>query len=126
MTGASRGSSGGGIRERLKALNKEEHYLGAQRLPSHAVHGTWVDLCKHHLEYDAQKDVYTPNPKFSWVDARLLGPLAWLVLDAVKPYVERFFANIPETQVLFERIDDLRKRILAADAVHERLFGKES
>src|ERR1700726_4728960 len=38
------GDWGGGIRERLRALNKEERYVGMQRLPSHAVHGTWVDL----------------------------------------------------------------------------------
>jgi hypothetical protein len=38
------GDWAGGLRERLKALGKEEQYVGMQRLPSHAVHGTWVDL----------------------------------------------------------------------------------
>lgn len=118
------GDWGGGLRERLKAINKEEKYLGMQRMPSHAVHGTWVDLCKNHLEYDAKADVFSPDPRFSQVDARLLGPLAWLVLDAVKPYVGRFFSGIPESKMLLERIDDLRNRIREADAAHERLIAK--
>ena len=40
---------GGDLRQRLKALGKEEHYVGTQRIPSHSVHGSWVDLYIHHL-----------------------------------------------------------------------------
>jgi len=121
------GDWGGGLRERLKALNKkEEQYVSMQRVPSHAVHGTWVDLYKNHLEHNVKADVYSPDPRFSRVDARLLGPIALLVLEAVKPYVERFFLHIPESKLALERIDHLRHRILEADAAHERLIAKRT
>jgi hypothetical protein len=35
---------GGGIKKRLIALEIEETYVSVQRVPSHAVHGTWTDL----------------------------------------------------------------------------------
>lgn len=118
------GDWGGGLRERLKALNKEEQYVGMQRLPSHAVHGTWVDLYQNHLDYDSKTDVFRPHPMFSWVDARILGPIAMFVLEATKPYLERFFSRMPESKLLLERIDDLWNRLREADAVHERLMNK--
>ncbi len=117
------GDWGGGLKERLKALNKEDRYVGMQRIPSHAVHGTWVDLYKHHLEHDPKVDVFSPNPDFSSVDARVLGPIAILVLEATKPYLERFFPGIPESKLPLERIDDLRNRLAEADAVHEKLMS---
>lgn len=105
-------------------LTEEERYIGIQRLPSHAVHGTWVDLLKNHLEYDAKTDVFSPDPRFSWVDARALAPIAIFVLEATKPYVERFFPGIPESKLVLDRIDDLHKRLIEADAVHEKLMTK--
>ncbi len=119
------GDWGGGVRERLKAINKEEQYVGMQRTPSHAVHGTWVDLYKNHLEHDSKTNVFSPDPKFSWVDARHLGPVAIFVLEATEPYVGRFFAGVPDTRLLLERIVDLRGRLLEADAIHERLMTKK-
>jgi len=119
------GDWGGGVRERLKAIGKEEQYVGMQRLPSHAVHGTWVDLYENHLEYDSKNNVFSPDPDFSLVDERLLGPIAIFVLEATRPYLERCFADIPETKLLLERIDDLLRRIFEADAVHEGLMTKK-
>jgi Family of unknown function (DUF5677) len=118
------GDWGGGVRERLKALKKEELYVGVQRIPSHAVHGTWVDLIMNHLEYDGKKDVYMPHSDFGWVDARLLGPIAIFVLEATKAYLERYFSHIPESKLLFERIDDLSDRIFQVDSAHENLMNR--
>jgi len=65
--GPRRGQWAGGMKERLKALGEEELYLFAERLPSHAVHGTWVDLLLHHLEpknwrFHARSVVVTYRP----------------------------------------------------------------
>jgi hypothetical protein len=119
------GDWGGGLRERLKALNKEERYIAMQRIPSHAVHGTWVDLYLNHLEHDSKTDVFSPYPKFSWVDERHLGPIAIFVLEATKPYLMRFFVHVPETELLLERIDDLQNRIQEVGAFHEGLMAKK-
>ncbi|MGC2528626.1 MAG: DUF5677 domain-containing protein [Candidatus Acidiferrum sp.] len=120
------GDWGGGVRERLKALKKEEQYVAVQRLPSHAVHGTWVDLCMRHLEYDAEASVFRPDNSFAHVDARLLGPIATFVLQPTKLYLERFFSHVPATAMLLERIADLQNRIIEADAIHDKLMAQEN
>jgi len=79
-------------------------------------------LYKNHLEHDSKNNVFNPDPTFSWVDERYLGPIAVFVLEATKPYLERFFLEIPESKLLLERIDDLRNRILEAGAVHEKVM----
>jgi hypothetical protein len=117
---------GGNLRERLKALKKEEQYVIMQRLPSHAVHGTWVDLVLHHLERIEKTNMFRPQPTWSTVDARLLGPIAVGVLNAVEPYVERFFSALPESRLLLERIDNLRNRTLEMDDAHEKLLNAAS
>jgi hypothetical protein len=119
------GDWGGGVRERLKAINKETTYAMVQRIPSHAVHGTWVDLYTNHLEYIVKTDVYAPQPNFTWVDARFLGPTAILVLDSVRPYLERFFSHALDFATLEDRLGDLQKRIINAEQIHERLFSGE-
>jgi hypothetical protein len=116
---------GGNVRERLKVLGKEEQYGGMQRLPSHAVHGTWVDLYMNHLDHDPKKEVFSPNVEFSWVDARALGPIAIFVLEATEPYLERFFPGVPQNKILLGRIDDLRNRLHEADAAHEKLLAEK-
>jgi Family of unknown function (DUF5677) len=118
------GDWGGGTRERLKAIKKEKTYAIVQRIPSHAVHGTWVDLYKNHLEYVDKTDVYAPRPSFAWVDARLLGPVAIFVLDSVRPYLERFFAQMENFVMVKEKLADLEERIIKAEQIHERLFAK--
>ena len=123
--GRKYGDWGGGVRERLKAINKETNYVMVQRIPSHAVHGTWVDLYQNHLEYIVKTDVYAPQPNFTWVDARLLGSTAVLVLDSVRPYLDRFFSQALDFAMLEDRLTDLRKRIVSAERKHEQLFATE-
>lgn len=119
------GDWGGGIRERLRTLGKEEQYVLMQRLPSHAVHGTWVDLCIDHLVHDARNDTFAPDNRFSPVDSRVLAPVAVFVLGATRPYIERFFPRIQESEIVLNRIDDLTRRICEVDAVHEKLMCNE-
>lgn len=78
----------------------------------------------NHLEHDSEYNVFSPDPKFSWVDERALGPIAFLVLDASKPYLQRYFATAPETNLLLERIDDLQDRLLKVGAAHEKFMAE--
>jgi hypothetical protein len=117
------GDWGGGLRERLKALGKEDRYVSVQRTPSHAVHGTWVDLFNSHLEYDGATDTFVPQPNFSWVDARALGPVAMLVLEAARCYLEKFFSDKAGHATIRARLDDVERRLWIADGVHEKLYA---
>lgn len=118
------GDWGGGVRERLKALGKEDLYVAMVRMPSHAVHGTWVDVYKNHLKFDRGSGRFNPDSRFSNVDTRALAPVAQMVLLAVGPYVERFFIAVPESRLLLERISDLSERIRLVDEAHENLMAK--
>ena len=115
----------GGLKQRLQFLQKEEQYVFMHRLPSHAVHGTWVDLYKQHLEYDLKTKLFSTRSKWRPTDARTFGPTSVFVLCAVEPYVEKFFSTIPESKLLLERIDDLRSRVIVVDAAHERLIAEK-
>jgi Family of unknown function (DUF5677) len=112
---------GENVRERLKALGKESLYATVYRMPSHAVHGSWPDLLLGHLAYDEKNKVFQPETKWTRVGSRLLAPIACLVLEAVDPYLERFFPASSQRHMLQERIEDLRGRLIEADEADEKL-----
>jgi len=114
---------GGGLRERLRALGEESLYVSIQRIPSHAVHGTWVDLVLHHLQ--ETEGGFAPDPSWSPVDPRLLCPPCIRVLDAARTYLKTYFGDLPELKPLYHRIDDLQERIKKLDAGHEQWFSEQ-
>jgi hypothetical protein len=113
----------GNVRARLQAIGKEEQYNAMMRLPSHAVHGSWVDLYKNHLEIDTTSGLFSPKSNFSHVDERYLGPIGILVLDAVAPYILRYFSSVPEIGMLLARMNGLSDRIKRVGDAHERLLS---
>jgi hypothetical protein len=113
----------GNVRARLQAIGKGEHYAAMMRVPSHAVHGNWVDLYKNHLEIDPKSGLFSPKSSFTYVDERHLGPIAIVVLDALAPYLHHYFSAVPETGVLLDRMDDLSGRISTVGGAHERLLS---
>lgn len=112
---------GENVRERLKALGKESLYPAVYRMASQAVHGSWPDLLTGHLSYDEKTQVFRPETKWTRVGSRLLSPVAVLVLEAIDPYLERFFPTGAEIDQLRARVADLRDRLLEADAADEKL-----
>ncbi|HTX76891.1 MAG TPA: hypothetical protein VMD29_11855, partial [Terracidiphilus sp.] len=100
-----------------------EYYAAMMRVPSHAVHGNWVDLYKNHLEIDPKSGLFNPKSSFSNVDERHLGPIAIVVLGAVAPYLQRYFSAIPEAGLLAARMDDLSDLISKVGEAHERLLN---
>lgn len=113
----------GNVRARLQAIRKGEHYAAMIRIPSHAVHGNWVDLYTNHLEIDEKSGLFSPKSSFSYVDERYLGPIAIVVLDAVAPYLLRYFSSVPEIGLLLDRMTDLSDRLTRVGEAHERLLG---
>ena len=109
---------GGGLRNRLQALGLEDAYASLQRIPSHAVHGTWVDLVLHHLESRSQG--FAPDFKWTRTDARILGSSPFAVLKALREYLVFFMGHLPELNPLYARIDDLEARLLKLNDAHEQ------
>lgn len=117
------GDWGGGLRNRLKALNLEDSYVSLQRIPSHAIHGTWVDLLLYHLE--TKEGGFSPKPTWTLVDVRLLAPVSLYALEAAREYIKMFIGELPEVKPLYARMDDLKQRILKLNEAHEAwLQGK--
>lgn len=116
------GDWGGGLRNRLIALGEGEGYAAQQKVPSHAVHGTWVDLVKHHIRQ--ADNGFKPNPTWSAVDSRLLLPICVLVLSAARAYIDAFFPPLPELEPLLQRIADVTSRVATVDEAHEEWFSK--
>ncbi len=111
---------GGGTRKRLETLGLENAYAMIQRIPSHAIHGTWADLAMHHLK--EQDGGFVPKFEESPVDSRLLAPTCLFVLEAAKDYYVAYLAASPETRPLLDRITDLMDRIRTVDLAHETWY----
>ena len=110
------GDWGGGLRERLRALDREKGYVAFARMPSHAIHGDWVDLIQYHLEPKGEGF----EPRFDWwpSDGELLMGISLFALDAANHYLVTYF---DETDVapLTKRIVDLQARFQKVSATSE-------
>lgn len=107
---------GGSVRGRIQALGLPDHaYASTQRFPSHAVHGTWVDLLVNHLEQrptETGEMEFGPNCNSGTTDERLLGPIALYTLDCGEAYLKHFFTDEPKSTLILDRVVDLRARII--------------
>jgi hypothetical protein len=107
----------------LTTLGMESIYPLLQGIQSHSIHGSWVDLIKHHLEEFDSGFRPTPDPVIP--DARLLCPVNIFVLTAVESYIRKYF---PEGDggiaILLARITDLMDRLTKIDSLHEEKLSK--
>lgn len=102
-------------------------YVASQRLMSHAVHGTWVDILVHHIAEvkDSPSSVgFTPKRDFAPVDERSFGPISCFALLSAESYVKIFFNDIPEVKPLTDRIADLCQRIIRVGQADELALQK--
>lgn len=97
----------GGLRQRYEALGLSDRYVGEQRMGSHAVHGTWVDVALNHLS--VVDGGFITEPEWSKSDGKLLGPSAYIALEGIYDYINHYFKEIAGYQNLIERIESLKK-----------------
>jgi hypothetical protein len=108
----------------LTTLGMESIYPMLQGIQSHSIHGSWVDLVKHHLEEVTSG--FRPKPEPVIPDPRLLCPINIFVLKATESYVRKYFSEGDEgVSVLLSRITDLIDRIKKVDALHEEKLSKK-
>jgi hypothetical protein len=114
---------GGGMRKRLSDIGWAEAHVSIERIPSHAVHGTWVDLLLHHLKL--ADEGFAPDPTWLSIDTRYLIPVCLVVLEAARDYLTAFLGDIAGLQPLYERIDNLKERILRVFEAHEAWLAEQ-
>ena len=107
----------GSLRYRYEALGRSDQYVTEERMGSHAIHGTWVDLLQNHL-YPVD-DGFVID--FDWTDSdgQLLAPIAVLGVDAARDYLNEFFRETADHKVLVGWIEDLIDRILKVEVSRE-------
>ncbi len=107
------------LASRLRALGREDDYLFIQRLPSAAVHGTWLDLLHHHIR-ELEGGGFAVRFMQTPMSVRLLAPIAVIMLEAAEVFVEHFLSEAPESADLCAVLSDTHDRFLRLDASHER------
>lgn len=115
---------GGNFREKLKAIGKEHRYVYYQRIPSHMVHGSWVDLLFNHLE--AKDGLFFPKPEWKMNDARQLTSYSKLILEVVMLYLKTHFGQNSNLKPFITRVEDLGNRTNRIEELHELLLSDNS
>ena len=106
-------SWGGTFRDKLSALEFDDGaYTVLQRISSHAVHGTWVDLLSHHLV--RHDDGYEPNFDHLQTDGELLMPVACFAMDAAREYLDMFY-DPHVSGTLYERLDSVQTSLIKVE-----------
>lgn len=104
------GSWGGSFKNRVEALEFGEWaYTVLQGIPSHAVHGTWMDLLSNHLL--REEEGFEPNFDHLQTDGELLMPVSLLVMAAAKEYLDRYFGH-HIAEPLYERLESIQVRLM--------------
>ena len=104
------GNWGGSFQDRVKALRLDERaYTILQRIPSHAIHGTWMDLLNNHLL--PMENRFEPNFDHLQTDGELLMPVAFLVAEAAKEYLDKYIGR-QAAKPLYERLESVQTRLM--------------
>ena len=112
---------GKSIYDKAKDLGLEAAYLAAFGGGSHNVHGNWQDLLEYHPE---THDDGSFTPVFEWHPLRpqLLNVISLFAIEAIIDYLT-YLAPI-EFKQIFQALDELEKRILLLERLHEEFLSK--
>jgi len=108
----------GGFRKRLELLGLADLYVGAFRMGSHSVHGTWTDLLYYQLE--PKDGGFVVRHDSTPADAMIFFPMCMFVTEAMRDYCTRFVATLDESEGLHATFDQLHKKLWRAADAHER------
>ena len=111
------GNWGGTFRDKLTVLGYDwPAYTILERIPSHAVHGDWVDLIKNHLQ--RKDDGFEPNYDRLNTDGGLLGPVGVFVIEAARDYLGTYFDS-PDAEPLHRRLVSVQERLMMVESARE-------
>ena len=118
------GSWRGSLKSRLSVLGfDEDAYTALQRIPSHAIHGTWIDLLSNHLA--KHDDGYEPNFGHLQTDGELLMPVGCFAIDAAMEYLDKFFGR-NAAGPLYERLESVQASLVKVESSRDdwRVVGE--
>ena len=107
------GSWGGSFRDKLTALGFDwTGYTALERIPSHAVHGDWVDLVLNHLFW--KEDGFELNFDHLTTDGELLTPVGLFAIEAARQYLDKYFAR-DIAYPLHDRLGSVQARLMKVE-----------
>ena len=111
------GSWGGSLQDRIKTLGYgDKGYTILQRIQSHAIHGTWMDLLNNHLIRN--EDGFEPNFEHLQTDGELLMPVAIMATESARDYLDRYFG--PDVAgPIYDRINSVQVRLVTVETSRE-------
>ena len=111
------GRWGGSIRDKLTALGYDwSAYTVFERIPSHAVHGDWVDIVKNHVL--PKGDGFEPNYDHLNTDGELLGPIGIFVVEATRDYLRKYF-DLPDAEPLHQMLGSVQERLMRVESARQ-------
>lgn len=111
------GRWGGSFRDKPTALGYDwPAYTVLERIPSHAIHGDWVDLVKNHLL--PKGDGFEPNYDRLTTDGELLSPVGIFVVEAARAYLDKYF-DLPDAETLHKRLESVQERLLRVESARQ-------
>ena len=111
------GGWGGSFRDRLTALGFDwTAYTVLVGIPSHAIHGDWVDLVLNHLLQ--KEDGFELNLNHLRTDGELLGAVGFFAIEAARQYLDRYFGR-HALEPLYERLESVQERLMRVETSRE-------
>ncbi len=108
------GSWGGSFRDKLTAIGFDwPAYTVLERIPSHAIHGDWVDLIKNHLL--PKDEGFEPKSDHLSTDGELLSPVGMFVIEAAREYLAKYFDR-RNAKSLHQRLDSVQERLVQVES----------
>ncbi|MCE2403977.1 MAG: hypothetical protein J4F43_02345 [Dehalococcoidia bacterium] len=105
------------FRDKLTALKYDwPAYTVLERIPSHAIHGDWVDLVKNHLL--SKGDGFEPNYDRLNTDGELLSPIGIFVVEAAQDYLNKYF-DLADVKPLHERLASVQERLKRVESARQ-------
>ena len=85
-------------------------YVVSQKLGSHAVHGTWVDLFLNYLSEDNDRLVPRDHDRLTHINQYL--HISLMVLDSIRAFIDYVFLNKSFSNQILELLDSINDEII--------------
>jgi hypothetical protein len=113
---------GKSMRDLLESLNWGVAYAFGFASSSHAIHPSWCDLIRHHLEREGRE--YFPDISYDVPDLRTLAPFAIILPGISNRFISHF--HLDRMNILRPLIEQFHAYFYELDAAHEEIFSRRS
>jgi hypothetical protein len=108
--------------EKADDVGLGQMYVGAFKIPSHAVHGNWYDLLAHHLEGDAEQG-FRANISWQRTRPQFMQTIAELAAETV--YQRASFSGEDVANLFKPAVEECLEKLRQVSELHEIYLNKD-